>query len=296
MKARRVILGAALVVVAALLGAVGCSTSVRTNLYSTLQQDNNDIAPFEIADGLYYVGSSDIAVFALRTRDGVVLIDSGYEFTAQRVPRNLERVGLNINDVRIVLNTHAHMDHAAGLAFLKEASGAQLYASPLDAAQLEAGGRGDFFLGDWMGFAPVEVDHELQDGEVVRLGERELTAHFTPGHTKGCTSWSFPIEVDGREVQALVICSMGILYFDLTDNPKYPAIAADFQRSFDTLRGLRCDLFLGAHGNFFDMRRKREHLGQTPNPFIDPDGCRAYIDRQEAIFQRALARQQGRPS
>src|SRR5262249_10949919 len=162
-----------------------------------------------MAPGLYYVGSSDIAVFALNTSDGIILIDAGYESTGARVPDNLRAVGLDPANVRILLNTHSHVDHASGLAALEQLTGGQLYASPLDAPGLESGGRGDFFLGDWMTFPPVHVDHVLHDGEQVRRGERVLTAHFTPGHTKGCTSWTFPIEVDGREVQALVICSTG---------------------------------------------------------------------------------------
>lgn len=289
-------LGAALLVVAAFVGAVACSATVRATVYSAINRDNGAIAPFEIADGLYYVGSSDIAVYALATRDGIVLIDSGYAATARRVPDNLRALGLDPANVRILLNTHAHVDHAAGLAYLKSVTHAQLYASPLDAPQLESGGRGDFFLGDGMAFPRVSVDRVLQDGDVVRLGEREITAHFTPGHTKGCTSWTFPLQVDGREVQALVICSLGILRYRLVDNEKYPNIAADFQRSFATLHSLRCELFLGAHGHFFDLEHKRERAGAPPNPFVDPEGCRAYLDRQEALFQRALARQQGKAS
>jgi metallo-beta-lactamase class B len=280
--------------IAGFLALVACSPLMRANVYSTLLQDNNPVAPIEIAPGLYDVGSSDIAVFALTTSAGIILIDAGYESTAARVPANLRALGLDPANVRIMLNTHAHVDHAAGLAALKRLTGAELFASPLDAPLLQSGGQGDFFLGDWMTFPPVHVDHVLRDGQVVRLGERALTAHFTPGHTKGCTSWSFPIEVDGREVQALIICSLGTLQYRLVDNPRYPNIVADFEHSYAVLHQLPCELFLGAHGKFFDLARKRRALaaGVRPNPFVDPAGCRAFIDRSEAEFHATLARQQ----
>lgn len=282
------------VLVAALVAAVLVlllSPSARVNLYSIFMRDNRPVAPFEIAPGLYYVGASDVSVFALTSSDGIILIDAGYEGTAARVPENLRALDLDPARVRILLNTHAHMDHAAGFAELKSLTGAQLYASPRDAALLESGGRGDFFLGDWMTYPPVSVEHRLYDGEVVRLGERALTAHFTPGHTKGCTSWSFPLEVDGHERQALVLCSLSTLRYRLVDNPEYPEIAADYLHTYDVLRGLPCEVFLGAHGSWFDLRRKMQELARrpSPNPFVDPAGCRTFIDDNERKFHALLA-------
>lgn len=273
-----------------------CSPRLRANLYSTMLQDDRPVAPFEIAPGLYYVGSSDIAIYALATSEGVIVIDGGYRADGRRAPERLRALGLDPADVKILLNTHAHVDHAAGLAALKEATGAELYASPQSAALLEAGGKGDFFLRDWMSYPPVTVDHVLSDGEVVRLGERAVTAHFTPGHAEGCTSWSFPIEVDGADVQALVICSLATLRYRLADNPRYPDISADYEHAFDVLRDLPCELFLADHGKFFDLRAKRQALiaGEEPNPFLDPDGCRAFIAESERDFRARLARQQQR--
>ena len=289
-----ILLAAFLIAVGSFLALAGFSPSFRAKAYSALQRDNRPITPFEIAPGLYYVGSSDIAVFALTTRDGIILIDAGYEATARRVPDNLRALGLDPANVRILLNTHAHVDHAAGLASLKQLTHAQLYASPLDAPMLESGGRDDFFLRDWMTYPPVEVDRELRNGETVTLGSVTLTAHFTPGHTKGCTSWTFPLEIDGREQQVLVFCSLGVLRYRLVNNRRYPNIASDFETTFATLRALPCDVPLGAHGHFFDLTRKRQHVGEHPNVFIDPAGCRAYIDQQEQLFQRRLTRQQRR--
>jgi metallo-beta-lactamase class B len=275
------------------VGALLALPQLRAWAYSTLQRDNAQFEPFAIAPHLYYVGSSGIAVFAIETTDGLILIDSGYERTAPMVLANLRKLGLNPGSVRILLNTHAHVDHAAGLAQIKSETGAKLYASPRDAEILEAGGRGDFFLGDWMTFPKVTVDHRLSDGEEVRLGQAVLTAHFTPGHTKGCTSWSFPLEVDGRTVEALDICSLSTMIYRLAGNKNYPGIATDFAHTYDVLRGLKCELFLGPHGHFFDLEHKRasQMAGASSNPFVDPAGCRAFIDAGEADFHKKLKRQ-----
>lgn len=275
------------------LGALVLSASLRERAYSVLLQDSASMAPFAIAPRLFYVGSSDIAVFALQTSEGLIVIDGGYDWTAQRVIENLRKLGFDPRSVRILLNSHAHFDHAAGLSRLKAETGARLYASPEDAALLEAGGRGDFCLGDWMTFPRVSVDHLLRDGEEVRLGDTTLTAHFTPGHTKGCTSWSFPVKVDGATVQALSICSLSTLRYRLVENPAYPGIVQDFTHSFDVLARLPCELFLGAHGKFFDLagKRARQLAGGSANPFIDAAGCRTFIEGRRQVFREALARQ-----
>ncbi|HVZ99426.1 MAG TPA: subclass B3 metallo-beta-lactamase [Caulobacterales bacterium] len=290
------ILGGVLIAVFLLLLAPASSARMRETLWSLALQDNRPVAPFQIAPGLYYVGSSDIAVYALTSDQGIILIDAGYESTAARIPGNLRALGLDPASVRIILNTHPHFDHAAGLAQIKALTGAQLYASPGDAPELENGGLGNFFLGDWMSFTPVHVDHLLHDGETLRLGDREITAHFTPGHTKGCTSWSFPIAVDGQIRQALVICSLSTLRYRLVRNAAYPNIAADYQHTYAILHRLPCEVFLGAHAKWFDMGRKRRALaaGAAPNPFVDPQGCAAHIESHERAFLSELERQRRR--
>jgi metallo-beta-lactamase class B len=205
----------------------------------------------------------------------------------------LRTLGFAPRDVRILLNTHAHMDHAGGFAELKRATGARLYASAEDAVLLEAGGRGDFFLRDAMIYEPVSVDRRIADGERFTLGEVSFTAHLTPGHTKGCTSWSFPIIVDGREVNVLIVCSLSTLAYRLVGNDRYPDIVSDYERTHRILRTLPCDLFLSDHAKFFDLERKRRAVlaGVRSNPFIDPQGCRAFIDREERTFLARLDRQ-----
>ncbi len=289
----RILLGLAAIVAAIALVFLVYPPALQ-GAYAALQQDNNPRPPVTIARGVHWVGASDVAAYLIETEDGLILIDGGYASTAPQIIANIEALGFAMRDVRIILNTHAHFDHAAGLAALKAASGAELFASAADAVQLRQGGANDFYLRNFWRFAPVEVDRELADGDEVTLGGVTLTAHLTPGHTKGCTSWTFPVTMhDGRVAQALIICSLSTLTFDLVDNPDYPEIAADFARTYDTLQSLPCDVFLGAHGNWFDIEGKRTRIANgEPDAFYDPDGCRAYLAQSRAEFEAALARQQ----
>lgn len=294
-------LGAGVLALVALLviavAVIDFTPGLLPRVFSILHRDNEPRAPFRIAGDLYYVGASDIASYLIVTGEGLILIDGGYDSTAPQILANIRRLGFDPQQVRILLNTHAHIDHAGGLARLKRETHAALYASPRDAVLLEAGGHGDFFFGDKAAFAPVHVDHLLKDGEPVRLGGAVLTAHFTPGHTKGCTTWTFPVVADGATRQALVLCSVTILPgYKLVNDARYPTIAADYAKTFATLRGLPCEVFLGSHGMFFGLSAKRaaQIARPVPNPFVDPVGCRRYLAAAQADFERQLARQQRR--
>ncbi|HRK63646.1 MAG TPA: subclass B3 metallo-beta-lactamase [Terricaulis sp.] len=264
--------------------------------YSLTQQDNHAAPPVEIAQGVYYVGASDIAAYLIDTGEGLILIDGGYAETAPIILDNIRALGFAPSDVRILLNTHAHFDHAAGLAALKQATGAQLYASPEDAALLRAGGRGDFFLRDFFRYTPVSADHELRDGEAVTLGAVTLTAHFMPGHTKGCTSWTFPATMrDGAVRQTLVICSLSTLRYDLVGNADYPEIAADYARTYEALNALPCEIFLGAHGRWFDLPAVRTRVAAGDhNAFVQPQACRAFLAESQGAYEAEFARQRAR--
>lgn len=253
---------------------------------------NQPAPPVRIGQGLYYVGASDIASYLLVTRAGMILIDGGYDDTAPQILANIRRLGFDPRQIRILLNTHAHLDHAGGLAAIKAATGATLYAAPLDAALIDHGGRNDFSFGNRLTFPPAHVDRLLSDGQRVSLGGVTLTAHITPGHTRGCTSWTFPVTVAGQVRQALVICSLTVLpNYRLTGpNPSYPGIAADYARSFRTLRALRCDVFLGSHGGFFNLTAKRAAVAAGhADAFVDPVGCRAFLERSEAAYRTRLS-------
>ncbi|HEY4940190.1 MAG TPA: subclass B3 metallo-beta-lactamase [Rhizomicrobium sp.] len=253
---------------------------------------NQPQAPFKIADNLYYVGASDVTSYLIVTRDGYILLDGGFEQTAPMILDHIRTLGFDPKKVKYLLNSHAHFDHAGGLAALKAATGAQFIASARDAGILAAGGHDDFALHDTGLFAPIKPDRIVADGEAVTLGGVSITAHITAGHTKGCTTWTLPVTMDGKAEDALFLCSLTVLpNFRLLGDPNYPDQAADFEKSFAMLRGLTCDVFLSSHGSFFDMKGKAAKLaaGAKPNPFIDPQGCRAFFARAEATFDKRLA-------
>ncbi len=252
---------------------------------------NEPLAPFKIADNLYYVGAKDVTSYLIVTKDGLIVIDGGFKETAPEILSNIRTLGFDPKNIRILLNSHAHLDHAGGLAELKAESGATFYASAPDAPVLAAGGTNDFAL-KGATFPPIKADMIIPDGGTVSLGGVTLTAHVTAGHTKGCTTWTMPVMVDGKEQGALFLCSLSILsMYKLIGDPNYPTQAADYEKSFATLKGLKCDVFLASHGSFFDMLTKREKLlaGAKPNPFVDPEGCKAFVEKAEAEFNRRLA-------
>lgn len=258
-----------------------------TWLYVNLQGLSRQVPPVRIADNVYYVGASDLAAFLVVGDQGHVLIDSGSVETVRQIPANMRGLGFNPKDVKLILNTHGHFDHAAGMSALKTETGARLYASPEEAKLIEAGGRGDFVFGDHLAYTPAKVDHVLTDGEVVRLGSIALTAHFTPGHTKGCTSWTMSVTVTGKPHNMLLICSVS-LQGGLKHNTAYPHIADDFRESFTRLEQLPCEVFLHPHASMFGLAAKR--ASGNPDAFVDPGGCAAFLKNKKQAFEAALVR------
>ena len=261
--------------------------------------------PFKIAGNLYYVGSTGMTAFLLTGPEGHVLIDGGYPETAALIIASMAKLGFDIKDVKVLLNSHAHFDHAGGLRALQEASGAALWVSEGDADIMSAGGAGDRTFGPlrFLGvgrFDAPRVDYRFADGDTIRLGPIVLTAHVTAGHTPGCTSWAFPVQDGARELLAVSICSLTLLPFMSFDEPgSYPGIREDFERSFRTLRALEADIFLASHGSFFDLHQKRTARGtatDSAGPFIDRAGYRAFIDRAEARFREKAQQSSETPS
>jgi metallo-beta-lactamase class B len=191
-----------------------------------------------------------------------------------------------------LLINHAHYDHCGGLAELKKLTGAKLYASPADAAVLEDGGKSDFRFGDdkSFSFTPVKVDKILKDGEKISLGDTELTTFFTPGHTKGATSWTTDIKENGKNLKVVFSSSVTTLDYFFINNLKYPQIAEDFTKTFETLKNIKADVFLASHGVFFNLKNKAERLraGARANPFIDAKGYQAFVERMSKAFEDKL--------
>ncbi len=251
------------------------------------------LPPLRIADRLYYVGSRELAAWLIDSGDGLILLDVGLPENAELVLGNIRKLGFDPGDVRLLLNSQAHFDHAGGLAAVKRATGARLAASKADSALLERGGRGDFAWGDDLTYPPVAVDRIVANGEKMTIGKITLTAWITPGHTKGCTTWQLAVSEWPDHRQALFLCGTTAPGYRLVGNPAYQNISSDFRRSFDTWRRLPCDLFLGAHASYFAMDRKRAALddGASSNPFVDPMGCREFLRRSEKTFEAELAKQ-----
>ena len=260
--------------------------------------DNRPAEPYRIADHVYFVGASDIASYLIATDQGHILIDAGYETTVPIIQANVAKLGFKVSDIKILLNTQAHYDHAGGFAKMKALTGARLMITEQDASIVEAGGRGDFVLAeDEYRFPPVKVDRRLRDGDQVKLGGVTLTARLTAGHTKGCTTWTFDAVDRGRTYHVVVLGGLSILSGTrVTGMPTYPTIESDYERTYEILKRMPVDIFLGAHAAYFDGVKKAERLRAQPdgpNPFVDPVGFRAFVDGAEKRF-RAQVEQERR--
>lgn len=256
---------------------------------------SNPVKPFKIGENLYYVGAYDLTSFLFVSKAGLIVLDGGDAATGRQVVANIRALGFDPAQVKILLNSHQHYDHAAGLAEIRKAApAAKLYASAADGPIIAAGGKGDPFLkGDRFEYEPVPLAKTLKDGEKVTLGEWTLTAHVTGGHTAGCTTWTFPVKVAGKVRQALVHCSSSVLSgYKLGRTETYPGITAAYEKSFATWKTLPCEVFLASHGAFFDLSKKREALDAgKADAFVDPAGCRAFYARAEAAFRSELKKQ-----
>ena len=244
--------------------------------------------PFRIAGNFYYVGANDVAAFLITGPEGHVVIDGGYPTTAPMIMASIAKLGFDIKDVKVLLNSEPHPDHGGGLGVIQQASGAEVWASDASADSLASGGDDpDMFLPMralvWIGvvgYPPIRVDHRFKDGDTIRLGPIELNAHITAGHTRGCTSWSFPVRDGDRVLNVVSVCDPGVL-----EMSSYREQAADRERSLRVLRSLPVDIWVTNHARAWGRYRKFVASATAKNPvdpFIDPEGYRAYIDAAEA--------------
>lgn len=259
---------------------------------SLLEAWNQPFKPFRIIGNIHYVGTNNLACYLISTPGGHILLDTAMQESAPIVRANIAALGFKLTDIKIMVSSHAHFDHVAGHAEMKEATGAKVYATAADAAMLESGGTKGFH--PLNPYKPVKVDKVIKDGEVVRLGSAALTAHLTPGHTKGNTAWTATVEENGKKYDVVFVASMSINPgVRMVNNPTWPRIAEAYASSFQKLKSLPCDVFLGPHAPFFDMEAKvgRMNAGATTNPFIDPAGYRNYIASYEKSYNEQLLRE-----
>ena len=249
--------------------------------------------PFRIAGNLYYVGSKGLANYLITTPQGNILINSDTEANVPMIEASIEKLGFKFKDTKILLISHAHWDHDAGSAMIKERTGATYMVMDADVSVVESGGKTDFAYGNTTVYRPAKVDRVLHDGDEVNLGGTVLVAHLTPGHTKGCTTWTMAVRDQGKTYHVVIVGSPNVNPgYKLVDNAAYPQIAEDYERMWRVLKSLPCDIFLGAHGSYFGLEEKyplRNERGA--NPFVDPRGYKQYIAQKEEDFRTELARQ-----
>jgi metallo-beta-lactamase class B len=242
-----------------------------------------------IAGNTYYVGSKSLASYLIETPDGHIVINTGFEETVPLIRASIESLGFKPSDVKILLASHAHSDHVAGHAAFRELTGAKVYVMKGDDTVIASGGVGQYLYGDSR-WPECEVDRVLKDGDTVTLGGVKVTARLTPGHTRGCTSWTWQVTEGERKLNVVVIGSPNVNPgYQLVGNKDYPEIADDYVKTFKVLKELPCEIFLGAHGDYYGMLAKYERLkGANVNPFIDPEGYREYVRQKQAVFEQKL--------
>lgn len=261
--------------------------------YAVSGRWNEPFEPFNVIGNIYYVGTAGVSSFLIATPQGHFLLDGILPQSAPQIASNIAALGFDVRDVRYLLNSHAHIDHAGGLAGLQRASGATLVASAADQPVLEAGDIG-YGPSAGMRFPPVRVDRVIGDGERLTLGGVTLTAHLTPGHTAGCTSWSMQVVgADGARHTAFFHCSATVAGQSLVPE-SYPGMVEAYRATFAAVRRMEADLFLANHDNFFGLpeKRARQQAGNA-NAFVDPGELHAFNARLEAAFEQELARQAG---
>jgi metallo-beta-lactamase class B len=253
------------------------------------------VKPFQVMANIYYVGTLDLSSFLITSPAGHVLIDSGVEQNAEAILDSIRTLGFKIADVKVILTTQAHYDHVAAHAQLKKETGARVLVAAADAPIVEGGGKGDYLFGPEFHYPPTKVDATIKDGEVVRVGTTALTAHLTPGHTKGDTTWTTTVKDSaGRDRQVVFLGSTSVNPgTKLVNNDKYPGIEADYKHAFAVEKGLTCEVFLAAHASVFNGPAKAAAAaaGKGDAAFVDPEGCRAAIERSEKAFLAELAKQ-----
>ncbi len=252
-------------------------------------EPSQPVEPYKVIGNIYYVGAVNISSHIIVTPEGLILLDTGTQEMLPGIRTNLGKLGYTLQDVKIILSSHAHWDHVEGHATIKELSGAKVMAVGEDAEAIASGI--DNSAAGASGWNPTEVDRVLKDGDKVTLGGVTMQAHLTPGHTKGCTAWTTTVEEDGESYSVLFVGGTGINSgVELLNNKRHPSIVEDYARTFSALGSLKVDVFLAQHPSMYGMADKMERLkaGATPNPFIDPEGYQRFLEQEEGNYLKQL--------
>lgn len=249
--------------------------------------------PLRIIGNVYYVGDDDLASYLIVTPKGDILVNVGFEYSVEEIRARLKMLGFNITDIKILLVTHAHSDHAAALATMKRLTGAKMMAIEQETELLETGGRTDYLFGPSGWFPPVKVDRQFEDGDSIELGGSSLKAHLTPGHTKGSVTYSMDVVESGRTYHVL-IANMGSINpgTEFIHNDRYPKIREDYASTFRIQKELPCDVFLASHAGQFGLLAKwKPGMPYDPQRFVDPDGYRRAVERLEQRYLATVQKQ-----
>jgi len=245
--------------------------------------DNDAFPGHKVIGNIYFVGTQDYASFLITSPEGHILINPDFEDSVDLIKASTEKLGFRFGDIKVILISHAHGDHAAGVAKMKEMTGAQFMVMDGDVPATEhpPAGRG--------GYPAAKISRVLHDGDEVKLGGNTLVARLTPGHTKGNTTWTTKVADGGKTLDVVILGSAGVnSATSLVNNKNYPDIVADYQKTFAVLKSLPCDVFLASHGKFYGLKAKYPKVGQGANPFIDPEGYKAHVKLLEQAFYYKL--------
>jgi len=253
---------------------------------------NTPTEPFNIIGNIHYVGTNGLASYLITTPEGHVLIDTGLPEANPQIKGSIAKLGFKVADIKYLLNTHAHFDHTGGLAELKQETRAQLLAGERDKPLLEGGTYPGQESAVELKFQPVKVDRTVAEGDTVSLGGVTLTAHATPGHSPGCTSWTLNVKDGDSTRSAIIFCSGTVALNRLVSNPTHPGIVEDYKKTFAWARDYKVDVFLAPHPEMYGMHEKRQRIAAgAPNPFVNRDAFNTYIAGLETAFDAALAKQ-----
>ncbi len=249
--------------------------------------------PFRVIGSIHYVGTEGLASYLITGPQGHILIDTVMPGRTDRITANIEKLGFKLSDIKILINTHAHLDHTGGFAALKEVTGAQMIVGEKDRPLLESGTYPGAESAVELQFPPVKVDRTVTDGEAVDLGPLHLVARATPGHSPGCTTWTMTVTEGNASHGVIFFCSATVALNRLVGTPTYPGIIDDYKRTFALAKTIEGDVLLAPHPEMYGMEKKRANMGPgKPNPFVADGELKTYIAQLETRFANDLAKQQ----
>lgn len=276
----------------ALLATGAQAQTLKAFLAMAMQRWTAPFEPFQLIGNIYYVGTEGIAVYVIKTSQGLILMDTAMPQSTGMIKDNIAKLGFKVADIKIVLNSHAHLDHTSGFAEIKKETGAQLVAGERDKPLLEGG----YYPGDEknedLTFPAVKVDRTVKEGDKVTLGDTTLTAHATPGHSPGCTSWEMTVKDGDQNREVLFFCSGTVALNRLVGQPTYPGIVDDYRATYLKAKAMKIDVLLGPHPEVYGMQAKRAQMKDgAPNPFVKPGELATYVTGLSEEFDKQLAKQ-----